>query len=176
MAFFSLLAARNKNIKDVFSFEPDVQTLPYLIANIQRNRASNIAVLPYAVSSGPKTQKLFLQSGHSGASSIKDWSLSTSFREIDCVNELFLNNYFDFGTNLEVFVKIDVEGHELDVLTFLKNWNKFNQVSFIFLEFDIYLSDTNKLTSVLEEFGFMFLSREGSDTHWDELWQGYSDC
>ena len=69
---YSLMAAKNANILQIFSFEPNPQIIPYLADNIARNRAARIVYYPVGL--GQKSEQLILcvNEGHSGGGTLFD--------------------------------------------------------------------------------------------------------
>jgi FkbM family methyltransferase len=143
---------------------------PTLQDNLLKNNCSQVEVIPYAISTGVDTHTLYIEENHSGASSLVPTDRSYDSIEISTVNEKYLNENLIIGNLRQIFVKIDVEGYEQTVLSVLQKWIYFHAVTKIFLEFDTYLSDVDKIKNLLISEGFQSEKRLGSSTHWDELY------
>lgn len=101
--------------KNVVAFEPQPQNLECLYANLSSNGWSNTEVFPVGLSHSPGLLELYGASGPS-ASLVKGWAgYSERFKKVIPVNTLdnILCNRFD---GKKLFIKIDVEGAEYDVL------------------------------------------------------------
>lgn len=170
IGLFSLLAEKNENFVKIYAFEPDEKTIGYFMKNIEVNRAQRIELIPFAVSNEPGIHRLYLEEGHSGASSLKKTDRSVSSYEIERIDFNYLNAHLYIPSNTSIFIKIDVEGHELNVLETLVKWSNFKYVNKIFLEFDIFMSNVVEMSSFLTLHGFSSHLKIGTSTHWDELW------
>ncbi len=170
IGLFSILASRNNHIEQIHAFEPDPSSTPYLRENVSANECRNVVVYPYAISPHAGVQKLYSSKGHSGASSMKPSIHTDSSFEISVVNEEFLDEAISINQDVEVFIKIDVEGHEEQVIRTLIKWQHFDLVTSLFVEFDIFFSDVDQLAKLLSEAGFRSEKRVGTSVHWDELW------
>jgi FkbM family methyltransferase len=101
--------------KYVVAIEPQPQNLDCLYANLNNNKWQDTEVFPLGLSNGPGLLTLFGASGPS-ASLVSGWAgYSKRFKRIIPVNTLdtILGDRFS-GKNL--FIKIDVEGAEYNVL------------------------------------------------------------
>ena len=102
--------------KPVVAFEPQQQNLQCLFKNLTANGwQDNAEVFPLALSEHPGLLTLYGASGPS-ASLIKNWAgYSSSFKKVVPVSTLdnILAGRF---SNKQLFVKMDVEGAEFDVL------------------------------------------------------------
>lgn len=117
---YTLIAA--KRASRVVSIEPDPSNFAMLESNIRLNNFSNIVPLRLAVSSSPGRRRLFLAGGgDSGTSSLEpswSWILDTGLErrhiEVECETlDLLVSS---LGVEHIDWLKIDVEGHEIDVL------------------------------------------------------------
>ena len=77
---------------------------------------------------------------------------------------LYLNKY-------EYFIKIDVEGFELQVLKTLFACSIFPKVKSFYLEFDENMGKVRQVEEFLTGNGFIECGRWGTKSHWDALWQ-----
>lgn len=159
----------------IYAFEPNPNTFEILISNLT---SISVSCQNLGLSSKPSKQKIYtyadqLSSEHA---SIYREVLKDLHKASDIVELEFFNSTLDeFCKNNNIdhidFIKIDTEGHELDVLTGgLKmisenrvsliqfEFNEMNIISRIFLkdfydilsEYSIYRLDSNKLIPLLE--------------------------
>lgn len=168
---FSLVAAQNPNISKIYSFEPDLESFEYFVRNIERNNSTRIIPHNHAISEYIGEATLSKTLGHSGASRIvsSESEISNTFTSISVVNHEFLNSVLGF-TEQKYFVKIDVEGHEIEVLKTLKNAHFFRSITDFFVEFDNEFGRVSEVEKFLIENGFAEFSRWGKDSHWDSHW------
>ena len=167
---FSLIAAQNPRILSIHSFEPDASSFEFLVVNIERNRAEKIHSHNYAIGVDSGEALLTRNEFHSGLAKIV-----TDTRSNDNVNTVKMVNhkYLDENIVLEdgsFFVKIDVEGYELEVLNTLRNTEFFTRISKFFIEFDLDFGKVQEVENFLKLNGFVERGRWGSNTHWDALW------
>jgi FkbM family methyltransferase len=169
---FSLVATKNPKIIAIHSFEPDPESFKFLELNISRNNAKKIVSHNFAIGENEGSARLTKKIGHSGASKIDSEKNSTSgqFSSITMVNHNYLNSTLDSGTE-KYFVKIDVEGYELEVLTTLRNAEFFNSVEKLFIEFDPEIGKVEMVEEFLLHNDFVESGRWGTKTHWDALWE-----
>jgi len=169
---FSLIASSNQNIISIHSFEPDANTFHYLKLNASRNQAFRITLHNLAIGRESGTTRLSKINGHSGASRIiSDENQNVQqFSSIEMVNETYLNSIFDLKLD-QYFVKIDVEGYELEVLKTLERSDFFQFTRGFFIEFDEDFGKVNEVEEFLTSHGFSESGRWGNNFHWDALWE-----
>lgn len=172
VGLFSLVAEKNPNILSIHTFEPDLETIPYLESNIDRNKCRKIKLHPYALSNTEGSRNFFVASGHSGISSLHVVSeTSLPAGTVECVNSQYLNQQIVISPSTRVFAKIDVEGHELFVIQALMDWNHAERIDQLFIEFDSRMSNVSALQDLLTANNFHEVRRRGEDWHWDALWR-----
>jgi len=124
---FSLVAAKNKYCSQLHTFEPNLSVNKFLEKNVKKNNVNNITIHKSAIGSQIGNRGFFVPDNHSGAGRV---SSNVSNMEIDCVNRTYLDKFL---TNVdELFVKIDVEGNEDEVLKEL--FNSKLKIKYIFIE------------------------------------------
>jgi FkbM family methyltransferase len=111
IGFLSLAAANLVDKKGkVFAFEPVKSTFQILEENIKLNHSTNLILYPFAVGKDNRTVKIKIKDGNKGRASIVDYSdKEGELVEIRKLDDVLKNQKVDC-------IKIDVEGHELDVL------------------------------------------------------------
>jgi len=168
IGIFSLIAGRNRNFSAVHSFEPSKPSYDLLHLNATQNASSKIKTYQYAI--GPITQETHLSvfKGHSGRSAVLGKEDSDA-ETIQMINEVTLNVFFA-DIECPVFVKIDVEGFELQVLETLQKTPLFQRVEHMHIEFDVSTGQLQEVQSLLECANFVEVKRWGDNNHWDSYW------
>ena len=111
---------------ETIAIEANPETSSILLKNISLNSAANIRVFPIAV--GPKKLNrtfvdIYSQPGNMGATSVnKDWDSGLNTQQVQSVYLTTVDDIFKFldkfasNKNIELIIKIDVEGFETEVL------------------------------------------------------------
>ena len=170
IGLYSLIALENSNLQTVHSFDPDSDSIGYLQANLEHAQSKKWTLHPVAVSTSSGQMTLNKKRGHSGASTLEHPTFESEAQEtINVVNHEYLNaNINSNGTN--IVVKIDVEGHELSVLTALAKSNLMSDITEIFAEFDAEMSNTQLTEDWFDSHGFRKAFHIGDNSHWDALY------
>jgi FkbM family methyltransferase len=106
----------SKYFKKVLSFEPVSRT--FQILSLNTNFVQNIEVFNFALSDETKQSNIFVDTKASGLSSLNNTSNKTCIEKIKI--KVF-DNLHNIDKDLIGLVKIDVEGHEVNVLNGMKN-------------------------------------------------------
>lgn len=110
---FALKCARSPRVSRVLAFEPEPENLGLLRANVVANRLSKVQVFPYALGSEPGRRRFYLSKSGTGHHSLAGARNGPSF-EVDVRP---LDEVIEEIESPEIgFVKVDVEGFELEVL------------------------------------------------------------
>ncbi len=151
---YTIQAINYLGYKKVIAFEPLTYNYKILLKNIELNEISNkVNVYKYALSDKNKTEKIFFNKLYTGQASLN----SGQYKNYEIVK---VKKIDDVIKEYEIikkisFIKIDVEGHELNVL---KGGNKFfNRLKKgTCLMIEIWKSSPHKqeIISVLNKFGF----------------------
>jgi len=120
---YSIYAAHTNPSINVISFEPVLNNYATLLKNKTLNKLDNLTIFQMALSSSPKLETLFLSDervGNSGAqvgAPINERGENfdpTSTETLFCLSlDVMIENY---GFVVPTFIKIDVDGHEIDIL------------------------------------------------------------
>ena len=121
----------------ILAFEPDPVLCKYLNQNVRANGLTEIEILPKAVWSSNTTLP-FLSDGADGG------RVSSGSKRIS-VEAVMLNQFLDRNVD---FLKIDIEGNELEVLKSCSDSLK--NVSKIFLEYHSFKDSNQQLSHLLK--------------------------
>jgi FkbM family methyltransferase len=148
---FSIIAARNQNFVEIHAFEPNLKVVKFLENNFKFNKINNGVIHKYAIAEKNGTHKFLVPEYHSGAGKL---STKLSNMEVKCVNHNYLDKFFR-KLNYSYFIKIDVEGSELMVLTELLRSKIESCINKIFVEVtDTSSSEKKAMYLLLENLGF----------------------
>lgn len=169
---YSIVAARNPNCIRAFAFEPVPNTADLLDSNIELNSASDkVEVHRVAISADVGPLMIQIPEQHSGAATLRTSDgedadrralriMSTNVSGIDAL---------DCRDGVPILVKIDVEGHELIVLSELVKSKRIKNVEQIFYECGEDWIDPEALEALLRDVGFRRFDRIGTGRHYDVL-------
>lgn len=165
---FSLIAEKNPKITSILAFEPSHESYSFMKLNIIGNSATKVTAFPYAI--GPKSgsMPLSIHNGHSGRSRVGE-AATGKVEMIQMMNSDKLESVLSDIRN-PVFLKIDVEGYEIEVIKTLMKTSKFSYVRKIHLEFDTKLGDVKGVEELLRSGNFDEQERWGDSHHWDAFW------
>ena len=171
IGLYSLIAGENPRCTAVDSFEPNGLTLEYLRNNLQRNDVS-ANVHPYAISSRRGTKLMREPDGHSGAATLEDDVAGGNESEVTLVGADYLREKFGLSSE-SLVLKIDVEGHEREVLGAFRDAGLLGRVTSVWVE--VSSSTEGEARTLLEEAGFKATHAEGSGDRWDLLFERVVD-
>jgi FkbM family methyltransferase len=162
---FSLVAAKNKYCSYLHTFEPNLSINKLLEKNLEKNDVKNVTIHKAAIGSHIGTHGFFVPDNHSGAGRI---SSNLSNMEINCVNRFYLDKLLiDVDT---LFIKIDVEGNEDEVLQELFNSKVKDKVKYIFIEICSKYNFNEEYTiKILNTNGFNEVFRKENKISYDAL-------
>lgn len=116
IGYFTLLMAQlTKPNGFVYALEPTPLNLEFLRKNVTNNNLSNTQILPYAAGSQSRVRKFYARKSSNVSSFFGTDTLADTAIE---VQEISLDNIFEQSVD---FVKIDVEGAEIEVLRGMKH-------------------------------------------------------
>jgi len=174
IGFYTLLSTLSSNIKKVHSFEAIEETFVELERNINMNSfdcdvsAHNLAV------SNKKESLIFLVQDDdlSGINAVKESTFhdKSLFSTEKLVEADLLDDLFDYKESIIGF-KIDVEGHELNVLNGCQQLLRNNKC---FIQVESYADNENHLGDYLNNLGFSRFFKIGNDLYFSNI-TGLSD-
>jgi FkbM family methyltransferase len=169
---YTICSTLNKNLKQAYAFEPVDKTFSFLSENIKLNQANQkCTLIKKGISDQTTTTYIKIPKNHSGAASLYNHTTQhenfvnekielISLKELDT-----LINQKEFP----IYVKIDVEGHELTVIKELLKTNFANLITEIFSEIDENWVNVNEIITLLKNNGFSKFEKVGNGTHYDFL-------
>ena len=162
---FSLVAAANQSIVKIHSFEPNLKICNCLQLNFAVNNVSKYEIHNVAISTKESQINFFVSENHSGAGRI---SLTESNMTVQSVNHLYLNSKIA-ENHTPIFVKIDVEGHELEVLQELFKSKLNVDIKNIFIEIIRHNKNEVLTLQILHENRFVEKFRKSHLSSYDAL-------
>ncbi len=164
---FSLIAAKNPHIIEIHSFEPNTLIFEKLHENVIFNQIFNVKLHRVAISKIYGRVSFSAPNNHSGLGKI---SSKKTAHVVKSVNKKYLNNIFKNNT-YEVFIKIDVEGLEFEVLCELLDSRLNLNIRNIYLEFNPKYKDKFIiLKKLLNQNGFSEKFRTTHKDYYDSLY------
>ena len=168
---YSLVAAKNKNFKKIYAFEPVAENFKLLKNNIKLNNLNNIISKKFAISEKNAVNYISFNKAHSGSSSLEIKKIqSKKLIKINTINYTKLKKLIDLKNPL--IVKIDVEGHESVVLDQLIKSNLIKNVEFIYVEIDFKINKIRKIKKKINKFDYVEVYRSKTiNNHSDFLFK-----
>lgn len=144
----------------ILGFEPEPDSQALLKENVKRNNLSNVSIFPIALSSRKGVKKFYIE---------PELHMLMSFGTSDesiRVHTDILDNYIQLISGFdEVFIKLDVEGHEVEVLRGASRFiEHFKKITLLCEDSGVIKQD--ELTSYLKK-NFKFLSKK---TSYNSFW------
>ncbi|MEM2045735.1 MAG: FkbM family methyltransferase [Candidatus Bathyarchaeia archaeon] len=168
--FYTILAAKKVGPSGrVIAFEPSPRERRRLLRHLKLNRCTNVKVEPLALASKEGETTLFLVDGRdTGCNSLRPPAVSEPTKEIT-VSTMALDSYLEKEGIYRVdFIKMDVEGAELEVLKGAKRFLERTPRPVILCEVDDYRTrawgyPARAIIKLLEDYGYQWfgLSDEG---------------
>jgi FkbM family methyltransferase len=144
----------------IYSFEPDPECFQLLQSNIRLNKLTNIKAVRSALSDKAGIQKFYYY---------KPQRMIVSFRtdQIIQIRTTTLDTFVKKISNLnksELYIKLDVEGHEMKALKGAKN--TINKATNSFLMIEDFSSNARKLIPYLSAHGVMLVKNSPMNSFW----------
>lgn len=163
---YSLLAGKAPNCRRAIALEPVASTFALLKQNIDLNDLkAQLVPLQYGISDKLGTFPIYVRTDHSGVASLSNKSEGAVIEQAEIKTAQELEEYL--LPNIPIVMKIDVEGHELEVLRSLRETNYFNRIEWIFCEVDERWLDATELKRLLSEMGLTEFEKVGQGHHYD---------
>ena len=167
---FSLVAARNPHCQGVFAFEPNPDTYAFLVRNIRLNRAAKVAPICAAITDrGGACSELWTPEQHSGRASLDPARRGQGEMRLVLNADRRLLNCLSRWVTCDVVAKIDVEGHEPEVLAELLNSELGAKLTDVIVEISHRRREdrADEMVRLLERFGFAMTGSGGPGQHFD---------
>lgn len=169
---FSLIAARNPACEAIVALEPVPDTHARLAGNFACNGLSQRAqALNFGLSDRAGTLPINTSTRHSGVATLENHLALRDSGAVSVAVEMRtmagLAPYL--RGELPIFVKIDVEGHEAQVIAQLLGSALAERIIAIFYEHDRKWSDEDAIAGTLGQAGFAVTRRYGRGRHFDAL-------
>ena len=141
----------------IYAFEPDPKNFSILEKNIQVNGYNNIILEKKAVSNKLGKSTLYMSENSAGSSMHKPNNVVDQIY----VDLITLDNYFEVNTITPDFIKIDIEGYELNALKGMESILQSSDKTKIMIEYNPltkkeFNSDPMDNLTFLSELGFKF--------------------
>lgn len=170
---YSILAARNPACRGVYAFEPIPTTANRLRRNLDLNAvASRVTVVEAAISDRVGSAVIHVAGQHTGGASLRGHGAvpGTTPVEVRLIDANALRPLLQSG-DLPLVVKVDVEGHEVEVLRELIRAGLADRMQSIFYECDEDWVRPDEIEAMLRQAGFAQFIRVGEGRHYDVLAQ-----
>jgi len=142
----------------IYSFEPDPRNFLILEKNIRINGYNNIILEKKAVSNKLGKSTFYVNENSAGSSIHKPNNYAANEIYVDLIT---LDNYFEVNSIIPDFIKMDIEGHELNALKGMESILQSSDKTKIMIEYsplakkELNIDPMGSLT-FLSELGFKF--------------------
>lgn len=169
---FSLIAGQNPHCAKIVALEPVAQTHARLKRNLALNGlADRAAALKFGLSDQNAVSTIALRRAHSGVATLEEHlgpeQSDVRLQRVWLRTVEALDPHLPEG--LPIFVKIDVEGHEITVIEQLLGSRHAGRIFGIFYEHDERWSDGERLSHAFSAAGFATTRTYGRGLHFDAL-------
>ena len=168
---FSLLAARNPHCRRVVALEPVAATYRTLCANVAANGLEDRVVAVQAALSDRTGQgTMTVSASHSGVATLAGHVADASGKRSEPVQLTRLDDLDpSLFSDLPVFAKVDVEGHEAVALRELTGSAQADRLMAVFFEMDERWTDAEAVLDGLRGAGLDQFHTYGRGRHYDVL-------
>ena len=164
----------NKNCIACFSFEPVLRTFSLLQKNVTINDlSSKCHLINKAISNKSGYSNISIKADHSGVASMYSGNNLTRdtnniIEKIEAISSTELDSLISNENKVELIVKIDVEGFEMNVIKELLKTQMANDISEIYFEVNERWVNYNDIETLLKSNGYKFFSKISTNTkHYD---------
>lgn len=170
---YSIRAAKNPKNLACYSFEPIPKTFSLLSQNIEANEVTEkCQLIMKAISKKNAETTIKISNFSSGAASLSDANMFESSNlqttKIETIDGHSLWKIIEHD-DLPIYVKIDVEGHEVTVIEQLMQDPKSELIQEIFYEVDERWVDPMQIQGLLYAKNFKNFKKHGFGGHYDVL-------
>ncbi len=171
---YTIGAAMNKYCLACFSFEPVSKTFELLKKNVIVNDlSSKCYLINKAITSKSGFYKISIKTNHSGVATMHPRNnlvdkINNNTETIEAISCVELNDLITNKDKVELIVKIDVEGLEMDVIKELLKTQVAKEIMEIYFEVDDRWVNYSDIEVLLKSNGYKFFSKTLIDTkHYD---------
>ena len=164
----------NKNCITCFSFEPVLRTFSLLKKNVLINDlSSKCHLINKAISNKSGYYDISTRADHSGVASMYSGNnltkdVNNNTEKIETISYVELDSLITNKNKVELIVKIDVEGYEMNVIKELLKTQMSNDISEIYFEVNERWVNYNDIEILLKSNGYKFFSKTSTNTkHYD---------
>lgn len=167
---YSLIAAANPACMQVTAFEPVASTYALLQRNLIANgHHARVRAVNAGVSNRSGPASIAIKPGHSGVATLSRPDAAT----FGMMESVTLMDGHELAAilpgNEPIIVKIDVEGHETEVIAELVASPLIGRVTAVFYEMDERWADAAAVRELLASVGFTRLRKHGVGRHYDVM-------
>jgi len=146
IGYYTLIFARLVgNEGKVFAFEPESVNFNLLKKNVELNGYQNVVLVKKAVSNKTGQEKLYLSEDDKGAHSLIGEIENRKSIQIDCIK---IDDYFRNNINKIDFIKLDIEGSEIEAIKGMSSVLKKIPNIILMTEFNSYLLKKSDLEPI----------------------------
>lgn len=167
---YSLIAAQNPRCLRIVAFEPVPATCALLKTNVALNNgAQRTSLHQLAIAATVGEVEISVAANHTGTASLAGRADGTSAGSvtISTINAAVVDPLL--AGELPMFLKIDVEGLEAEVIAELAKTDSFGRVTAIFYEVDDRWTNAADIERGLRAAGFARFAKYGRGHHYDVL-------
>lgn len=163
----SLYFARKSRIKAIYGFEPFIPTYNQGLDNLKLNPnySDKIKLFNYGLGSEDKILKIPYNKKLPGAMSTV---FENSKENVSSIEEVKIKNAYDVINEIidkhkeKVFVKLDTEGSEFEILPLLSEKGLLNKIDILIMEY--HKKDPQVLLDILKKNNFFYFQENFADT------------
>lgn len=160
---FSLVANQNFFCKKIVCYEPNKNIVNYLKQNLEFNEVHDFTIYKFAISRKNGSATFFSSDSHSGDT---HFSSKNGNLKVSTVNKAHLNK-ISRTLNYKIFVKIDVQGMEFEVINELFKSKLKENIQYLFIENDPKYGNYHKIVNFLSLHGFSEVKNFGARVNSD---------
>lgn len=128
--YFSLIASKKIKTGMIYSFEPCISSYEILKRNVELHNLTNVKTFNMAISDKRSNTKLYWRPGAQCVSRIYDLPMDNNFNFTEIIPTMSLDN---FSGSID-YIKIDIEGAEVELFLGAKNFFSRNKQCKVVLE------------------------------------------